>query len=356
MIRIKASELKNIVTTLLKDINMMNFCLVGAGRAGLIHARNIQLRIKNAQMIAVCDVNQETVDQVAAELDIPHKYTDYREAVAREDVDAVVIVSPTFLHRDIAVAAAQNGKHIFLEKPMAITVEECREINAAAAEAGVTLQIGFMRRFHQPFVEAKELLDSGEMGRVMIVKSTGRGPGLPSPWMYDIKTSNGILAEVNSHDFDSVRWLVGSNLKRVYAEADNFKCPDASKEHPDFYDNSVVNLRFENGTLGTIDGTCPCHYGYDARIELLCENGVLLLGDGQEPGLSGLRRDGQAIGRAVKSWRNLFATAYLAEMESFVQSAIAGTTPLVTGEDGLQAVAAVIAANRSIETCLPINL
>jgi myo-inositol 2-dehydrogenase/D-chiro-inositol 1-dehydrogenase/scyllo-inositol 2-dehydrogenase (NAD+) len=174
--------------------------------------------------------------------------------------------------------------------------------------------------------------------------------------MYDLKRSNGILAEVNSHDFDSVRWLAGSDVARVYAEAGNFKCPDAKADWPDFYDNATVLLRFADGAMGTINGACPCHYGYDARVEILCDNGVLLVGSIEQQGLTEVRRDGQVIDRAVVSWRNLFREAYLAEMEHFIDCVIHDRQPAVTGLDGLKAVQAVVAANESIRTGLPVRL
>ena len=104
----------------------------------------------------------------------------------------------------------------------------------------------------------------------MMIKSTGHGPGGPGAWMYDLKKSNGIVAEVNSHDIDSMLWLTGRSIRRVYAEAANFKCLDAQEKFPDFYDNVIANFRFDDGTLGVIDGTCPAGYGYDARVEILC--------------------------------------------------------------------------------------
>ena len=334
----------------------MRFCLIGAGRAGLVHAKNLKTRIKNAELAALCDANRETLAKVSSELDVPTVLTDYREAVRRPDIDAVIIVTPTFLHCEIACEAAACGKHVFLEKPMAITVEQCRAINAAVEKAGVTLQIGFMRRFDEGFLAAEEILASGEMGRVMVIKSTGRGPGLPPPWIYDIASSNGVLAEVNSHDFDSVRWLSGSDIARVYAEAANFKCLDVKQQWPRFYDNAVVTLRFADGTLGMLDGTCPAHYGYDARVEILCENGVLMLGSVLAQGVTRVERNGAVINRAVKSWRNLFKDAYLAELEHFIECVGQRKQPRVTGHDGLKAVEAVVAANQSILQGVPIDI
>jgi predicted dehydrogenase len=335
---------------------MLRLCVIGVGRAGLVHAASIQNLAGHALLVALCDPNVEGLAAAGRELAVERRYRDYRDALHDPEVEAVVIATPVSLHREIACEAAAQGKHIFLEKPMALSVAGCEAINQAAERAGVILQIGFMRRFDAAFLEAKQLLDSGEMGRVMTIKSTGRGPGLPPDWIYDITKSAGMLAEVNSHDFDSVRWLVGSDIVRVYAEAANFKCNDVRESHPDFYDNAIVSLRFADGTLGLIDGSCPTHYGYDARVEILCERGLLFIGSVEDRAAIRVTRDGQVTGRAVDSWRTLFREAYLAEMLHFVQCVKQGTTPRATGEDGLKALEAVAAANLSIRRGEPVAL
>ncbi len=331
----------------------MRFCVIGAGRAGIIHARNIARRIRAAELTALCDADAASLRKAGEELGVSTLLSDYRAAVVREDIDAVVIVTPTFLHCEIACLAAQNGKHIFLEKPMAVTVAECRRINAAVQQAGVRFQIGFMRRFNEGFRRAWEAVASGEMGRVMLIKSTGRGPGGPGAWMYDLRKSNGIVAEVNSHDIDTLRWLTGGEFERVYAQGRNFKCPDAREAWPDFYDNVLAQFTFRDETMGVVDGACPAHYGYDARVEVLCEKGLLLIGAVEEPGFIRVTQDGRVTGQAVKSWRTLFKDAYLAEMEHFVECVSLGRTPRVTGEDGQRAVEAVVAVNESIRTGQP---
>lgn len=336
--------------------SLPRFCVIGAGRAGLIHARNLAHRIRSASLVALCDADAGNLRKAGEELGVAVRLNDYRAAMARDDIDAVVIVTPTFLHCDIACLAAQSGKHIFLEKPMAVTAAECRRINAAAQQAGVRLQIGFMRRFSESFQHAREALASGEMGRVMLIKSTGRGPGGPGAWMYDLRKSNGIVAEVNSHDLDTLRWLTGQEFVRVYAQGRNFKCPDAREAWPDFYDNVVAQFTFSQETMGLLDGACPAHYGYDARVEVLCEKGLLLIGAVEEPGFTKVTFDGQVNRQAVKSWRTLFKDAYLAEMEHFIECVRQGGTPRVTGEDGQRAVEAVVAVNESIRTGQPASI
>jgi myo-inositol 2-dehydrogenase/D-chiro-inositol 1-dehydrogenase/scyllo-inositol 2-dehydrogenase (NAD+) len=334
----------------------VRFCLVGTGRAGVLHARNLVGKIPEAALTVLCDTHQKSLQNAGQELGIPTLLTDYTKAISREDVDAVVIVTPTFLHREMACCAARHGKHVFLEKPMALNAAECAEIQEAVDQAGVKLQIGFMRRFDTSFQQAKAIIESGELGRVMIVKSTGRGPGGPGKWMYDLRKSNGIIAEVNSHDLDTLRWLAGQEFAQVYAQGRNFKCPDARAEWPDFYDNVVAQFSFDQEAMGIVDGTCPAHYGYDARVEVLGERGMLQIGQVQEPGLTKVSVEGQISRCAVKSWRNLFKDAYLAEMEHFVVCIRENKSPRVTGTDGLEAVKAVNAVNESIRSGQPASI
>jgi len=213
-----------------------------------------------------------------------------------------------------------------------------------------------MRHFDPPFVDAKKIIDSGELGEVMIIKSVGRGPGLPPSWTYSVEDSNGLLGEVNSHDFDSTRWLSGSEYKRIYAEAVNRKVPSLKEKYPDFYDNAVCTVRFRNNVLGTIDGTCPAGYGYDARTEMVLTEGLLVIGEIKSEALVSCNTKGVINEYAFKSWRNRFKSAYLDEMKSFIDCVLNDRKPEVTGEDGLKAVEAVVAANRSIKAGVPVEL
>jgi scyllo-inositol 2-dehydrogenase (NAD+) len=255
------------------------------------------------------------------------------------------------------VAAAQAGKHVLCEKPMALDEAECEAMIGAARDAGVVLQIGFMRRFQPEFVEARRRIEAGEIGAPMVIKSLTRGPGLPPPWAWDIERSNGMLAEVNSHDFDCVRWLVGAEIERVYAEVAHFKGRHRGVDSDDFYDSAVVSLRFAGGAIGTIDGTCPADYGYDARLEVVCTEGMLVVGDLRGTAIVEVRdRDVGAVTPMHRTWPDRFGAAYRAEIRAFVDSALDGEPPAVSGADGRAAVAAVRAANRSWREGRPVAL
>ncbi len=337
-------------------ISEIKVCLVGAGRAGMVHANNIVYKIKNAVLAAIVDADPDFVKERKKELGVERGFTSIDDALSSESFDAVVIATPTFTHKELIVNSAEAKKHIFCEKPMTITEADGEEILEAVKKNNVKLQIGFMRRFDPLFVHAKEMIDGGSLGEVMIIKSVGRGPGLPPTWANDMSKSNGMLGEVNSHDFDSTRWLANSEYSRIYAEAVNRKVKKYKKEFPDFYDNAVCTVRFKNDIIGTIDGTCPVDYGYDARTEIVLTKGLIVIGEIKSEALLSCDINGNIKNRAFKSWRNRFKEAYLEEMRHFIDCIINDKIPFVTGEDGLAAVKAVVAANKSIKTGMPVEL
>jgi myo-inositol 2-dehydrogenase / D-chiro-inositol 1-dehydrogenase len=326
--------------------NAFRVAIVGAGRAGMVHARNAAEGVGQAALACVVDADSVTGQKASANLEVP-AFDSLEKALVEADFDGVVITTPTFTHADLTVAAAGAGKHVFCEKPMALTVAECDRMAEAAQAAGVVLQIGFVRRFQPEFVEAKEHIERGDIGRPMVIKSLTRGPGLPPPWAHDITRSNGMLAEVNSHDFDCARWLVGSDIARVYAETANFKGHERGVEVADFYDNAVVTIKFDSGALGTIDGTCPAEYGYDARVEVVGTQGMIVVGENRSMALLEVRERGRGVLPVYASWPQRFEAGYREELRGFADAARKGEAPRAGAADGRAAVAAVRASNRS---------
>jgi len=294
-------------------------CLIGAGRAGKVHARSLTQHLPGGKLVALVDPVAEARALMGDEFSVAQRFETLAAALDWGQFDAVVITTPTFTHQALAVTAAEAHKHVFLEKPMALTLAECDTIISATERNGVLLQIGFMRRFDPEFAAAYERIQAGEIGQPMLIKSLTHGPGLPPPWARDLRTSNGMLAEVNSHDWDCTRWLMGSNPQRVYVETANFKGTAHNIDTPNFYDNVLVNIRFESGGLGSISGVCPCEYGYDARVEIVGERGIM-------------------------------------QFEYFINCIGRDIHPTVSGQDGRWAVAGVLAGTKSFLEERPVRL
>ncbi len=331
-------------------------CLIGCGRAGMIHAKSYAGLVNGAELIAICDPVPESVKAAEKIVDVKYVYNDYRKALANDEIDAVVVVTPTQYHRDVVVAAAAAGKHVFCEKPMASTPKECDEMIEACRKNGVRLQIGFMRRFDKNFRRGKEIVDSGAIGSVAMLKSNTYGPSEPKEWMYDIRKNQGPIGEVNSHDLDICRWYAGSEPKRIYAVGNNMRSPLKAEEYPDYYDSCSLTIEFANGVIGVVTGAQYVQYGYDARTEILGTKGIVKVGTQSANSVETVTRDMTIVSDSIDSWRTLFREAYVAEAQAFVDAIRNNAEPEVTGVDGKIALMMVHAGVRSYLEKGPVDL
>jgi myo-inositol 2-dehydrogenase/D-chiro-inositol 1-dehydrogenase/scyllo-inositol 2-dehydrogenase (NAD+) len=328
-------------------VTYVGVLVVGAGRAGLVHARNFAAGVHGGRLVALADPDETTLAAAAQELGCERTYSDAMNAATDDGVDAVVIASPTFAHAEVAVAALEAGKHVLCEKPLASSADEAEAIAAAAAAAESVFLMGFMRRFDDGFVRAAEAIRAGEIGEPLFVRSTGRGPGLPPEWAWDPERSIGLIAEVNSHDLDTVRWLSGHEFETVYAVGRAAKRPDIAERYPGFVDLVAATFELSGGALAQVDGACPADYGYDARVEVYGTEGVVFAGDSRADSALVVRADG-AVAAPVRSWRNVFAEAYRREDAHLVACARGLEEPRTTLEDGLRALEAALAVRRSL--------
>jgi len=335
----------------------IQICMIGAGRVGKNHSRAITRHIAGGKIVALVDPMIQIREETALEFGIENQFDTLEMALEKAEFDAVIITTPTPTHLPLTALAAENKKHVFLEKPMALNLQECDEINKVVDQNSVILQLGFMRRFDPEFVAASQRIEAGEIGQPMMVKSNTHGPGLPPPWARDLRTSNGMLAEVNSHDWDTTRWLMGSNYERVYTEVANFKGAANNVDAPNFYDNALVNIKFESGGLGLISGICPCGYGYDARVEIVGDKGIMQIGElkGQSIVVC-TNRDQGLISPIFRTWPERFEWAYINELQHFITCVQTETAPRAGGIEGRWAVAGVLAGTKSFLEERPVYL
>jgi myo-inositol 2-dehydrogenase/D-chiro-inositol 1-dehydrogenase/scyllo-inositol 2-dehydrogenase (NAD+) len=321
--------------------------MVGAGRVGRLHTTNLAQDAR-AQVTALVDPAAELANALAQEFQIDRVYQSLHQALEAQDFDGVVITTPTFTHRELAVLALEAGLDVHLEKPMAMNLAECEAINQALVASGRRLQLGFMRRFDPDFEAAAALLESGEIGQPMIIKSLTHGPGLPPAWANDIRTSNGLIAEVCSHDLDTIGWFAASSPRDITVKVANFKGAERGVRTANFYDTMLATVTFESGALASVAGVCPADYGYDARVEVTATNGMIQLGE-TGPGALAVIKAGAGVKTkpVYPSWRDRFALAYRREMTGFVE-AMDGLTPRVGAAAGTQAVALVVAGVKSL--------
>ena len=327
--------------------------LIGAGRMGKVFAHTLAFTVAEVDLIAVADVDSETSTEVAARFGAKYAYTDYHELLKRDDIDAVVVVTPTATHAEVIKAAAAAGKHIFSEKPLAQTLCMCDEAIAAVSAAGVKLQLGFMRRFDPAYVMAKKKIEEGAIGTPVMFRSSSRDPWRTSLEFARRENSGGLIMDMGVHDFDQARWLMGSEVMRVQTEGGCLVVPDL-KESGDI-DNAMINLRFANGTIGNIDVSRNAVYGYDIRTEVLGSEGGLLIGNLQQTSTLVMTRAG-VTHDTVPYFMERFGEAYSNERRDFVASLLENRPCSVTGLDARKATAIGIAATMSLDEGRPVQL
>ncbi len=327
--------------------------LIGAGRMGAAFAHHLAFTVAECDFVAVADPNAETAGQVAARYGASVRYADYRALLDRADIQAVVIASPTHTHAEVIQAAAAAGKHIFSEKPLALTLAACDDAIAAAERANVKLQLGFMRRFDSAYVAAKQQIDSGAIGSVALLKFVGRDPNRPGLEFARRANSGGLIMDLAIHDFDLARWLTGSEVERVYSEGACLVFPEL-KEVGDI-DNAVVTLKFANGVVGSVDASRNAVYGCDVRAEIIGSKGSLMIGKFQQTPLW-VMTPNRVAHDTVPFFMERFAEAYAAEIRDFIQCIVENKPPSVSGLDGRTATVIGLAATRSLDESRPVAL
>jgi len=326
--------------------------VVGLGRIGQLHAEIFNSKIPNAKLVAVSDVVENLVKSASEKFNVKG-YLSYEEMLRDAEVDAVVICTPTFLHKDMIMLAAEYHKHILCEKPLTVTVKEAEEVLSKISNSNVILQVGYMRRFDYAYQEAKKKINAGDIGRPVAFIGIARDPAPPPGWAADPKLSGGIFLDMLSHDFDMARWLMDSEIKRVYVEGGAFIYEEI-KEKGDL-DVVTINFRFENGAVGFIHGSRKSAFGYDLRTEVLGTEGTVYIGYRQDPMFAIGVKHG-LIYSGIKWFFKRFYDAYVEEDKHFIDCLINDKKPLITGEDGKKAVEIAEASWKSLKENKAINL
>ncbi|MGD9049084.1 MAG: inositol 2-dehydrogenase [Anaerolineae bacterium] len=330
----------------------LNVALIGAGRIGRVHAENLVFRIPEANLVAVSDIFVEAAETLAAELQIPAVYQDPAPIMEDESVDAVLICSSTNTHAQFIEAAAEAGKQIFCEKPIALDLPKIDRALAKVEQAGVKLMVGFNRRFDPNFWRVREIVSHGEVGAPHILRITSRDPA-PPPIEY-VRVSGGIFLDMAIHDFDMARYLMGDEVESVYAAGGVLVDP-AIGEAGDV-DTAVITLHFASGALGVIDNSRQAVYGYDQRVEVFGSAGSVAA-DNDYPNTA-MVSDAQCVHRdlPLNFFMERYTQSYVAEINAFVQCILDDTPPPVSGLDGRAPVVMGYAAIKSLAEGRPVKL
>jgi len=335
----------------------VKFGAIGMGRMGLWHAKDLKSRVPGAELIAVSDIEKTSAIRGSRELGVPW-YQAYRKLLRLKDLDAVCVVTSTDTHASISTEAAELGLHVFVEKPMATTRKDADQLKRAVTKSGIKLQVGFMRRFDPAYAHAKKQIETGDIGRPLVFKSTSRDPFPPPPWACDPKRGGGLQIEMHAHDYDLARWFMESEVNTVYTQAECLVFPEIKKKIPEFVDNTVITLSFKNKSIGVIEGSLNAKYGYDVRAEIYGTDGMVTIGAIQRVPVvvcttRGANAETSYLGEdkgRTPHFAQRFGAAYLAEKIHFVKTIREDLKATPSLDDGEAALNIGLAAFASTNT------
>jgi myo-inositol 2-dehydrogenase/D-chiro-inositol 1-dehydrogenase len=318
--------------------------VVGTGRIGTFHAQTLARRVPEADLVGVADARPGGATALATELGV-REFESPAALITSQDIDAVVIAASSTAHADLVVESAAAGKAVFCEKPMAMTLADADRAIAAAAAAGVPLQVGFNRRFAADFLAAKAVVDRGGVGTPQLMRSVTRDPGLANPGAVPPGT---IFTQTLIHDFDLLNWMnSGARAVEVSAMADALVAPDF--KDAGLLDTAVVTIRYDNGAIAVAEANFSATYGYDVRGEVFGSGGMVTIGSPRQVTMEHWDGDG-VRGLTARGDTELLGDAYAAEFASFCDAVAKGTSPVVTGEDARAALAIALACIDAVAT------
>lgn len=318
--------------------------VLGVGEMGKRHAENLRRLVPEARLVAVADLFPGRAQQTAEELEVEKHFSGLDAMLACKELDAVVIATPDKFHGTSITAAAQAGKNILCEKPIALTIAEAETAVAEVTKAGVRMQIGFMRRYDPGYAAAMKRIEAGEIGEPVIFKSVGRDKDAP-PISAFRSGINGMLFYTNTiHDFDLARWLMRDEVTEVHAHTTCAIRPEVA--HYGDVVASVVNLKFDRGAIGNVESYQQAVYAYDVRTEIVGSKGAIFVGTLRKTPAVFLSASGGQQNLA-DHFLNSFADAYVLEMRDFVHNVLHEKPLRVTADDGIKALAIAVAAEAS---------
>ena len=322
---------------------MIRIGLLGAGRIGQVHARAVS-SVPTAQLVAIADPSSTAAESVQDNYGCDIRTIE--QVLVSDDIDAVIICTPTDTHADLIEQFARAGKAIFCEKPVDLDLKRVQACLAVVDETQATLMVGFQRRYDPDFQALRTAIDAGQIGDVEMVTLISRDPGAP-PYDY-IERSGGIFRDMMIHDFDVARWILGEEVETVQAAASVLTDPEIGN-HGDF-DSANAILRTASGKQCTITNSRRATFGYDQRIEVHGSAGSVTADNHHQSRVTVANEHGYTRPPLLNFFMNRYTEAYASEIKHFVDCVTHRAQPRTSGHDGLMAIALAEAALESVRT------
>jgi myo-inositol 2-dehydrogenase / D-chiro-inositol 1-dehydrogenase len=331
-------------------MNKLKIGSVGLGRLGIRHAENIAVKLQHAELTALCDINESLLSTTADRLNVPRRYTRFEDLIADDDLDAVVIVSPSALHTGQIEAALQAGKHVFSEKPLGVTLNECRQAERAVeAHPDKVFMLGFMRRFDESYRYAHDKVQSGEIGRPVLFRSYSQDPEkFIDGAIAFAPHSGGQFLDMAVHDIDLARWFLDSEPESVYAVGGCYAHPEFAESQDG--DNVSCLMKFRNEAMVFLFAGRTAPHGYNVETEIIGTKGILRIASVPQKNLVEILDSGGVRKECSENFLERFSESYVNEMEEFVDCIRTGRKPEVTVYDGTRVSEIAYTCKEAFET------
>lgn len=327
----------------------IRFALLGAGRIGQVHAKAVASN-PQAILVAVADVFEEAATALIAEFG--GELRSIETIAAADDIDAVLICTPTNTHADLIEKFARAGKAVFCEKPIDLDIDRVRACLEVVDSTSATLMVGFNRRFDPHFIALKDAITAGKIGEVEMINIISRDPGAPPPEY--IKVSGGIFKDMSIHDFDIARFLLDEEVETVMARASVLVDPKIGALGD--YDSASIILTTASGKHCTISNSRRATYGYDQRIEVHGSLGLVSAENQRPVSIELANADGYTRPPLHDFFMTRYIAAYKAEINAFIGSLANKTPASPSGQDGLVSLLIAEAALKSVKEGRAIKL
>lgn len=324
--------------------------IVGLGRLGKRHAENLKNKISGADLTAACSVVEDELLWAEKELGISKTYKNYDTMIVEEALDAVCLISTSAVHAEQSIKALKAGLHVFSEKPMGVSVEECREVEKVVRQhPQQVFFIGFVRRFDPSYAYAKEKIAAGAVGEPFLIRSQTVDLDEYAPFQVKfVPQSGGIFLDCNIHDIDLARWFLGSEIASVHAVGGSYAHPEFEAIHD--ADNTVALCRFEDNKMAVLSASRTAFHGHDTHTEITGTKGILKIGHTPQKNHVEILDSYGVRKECVNDFYERFQEGFVREIQEFVNCIRENRKPEVSALDGLKATEVGFALTESFKS------
>ena len=326
--------------------------IVGLGRLGKVHARNLAENVQGCELTAACSLVPEELEFAKNELGVLNTFSDYEEMTKSDVIDAVFIVSPSGFHCQQVDTAMKNGKHVFTEKPLGLAVDEIKETQEVIAKhPDQVFMLGFMRRYDESYQYAKAMIDNGEIGEITLIRCYGIDPseGMESFVEFAMNNdSGGLFLDMAIHDIDLVRWMTGQEVDKVWAIGKNAAYPQLDQAGE--LETGAAMMRLEDKTMALLVAGRNAAHGYHVETEVMGTKGMLRVAQVPDKNLVTVMNEHGTIRPCSQNFPERFREAFVREAQEFVSCINDKRQPEVNAYDGLQSTRIALACQESFDT------